>query len=68
MTDLLRRLLKSTAPDFVQDQVNLWLDMAEDGIRKDQDTKVAAWLRRIGKPQMADAIEAGEHTKGSGNA
>ncbi len=24
---------------------------------------VAAWLRRIGKPQMADAIERGEHLK-----
>lgn len=63
MTDLLRRLLKSTAPDFVQDQVNLWLDMAEDAVRKDQDAKIAIWLRKIGKPQMADAVEAGEHLK-----
>ena len=25
--------------------------------------RIAAWLRRIGKPQMADAIERGEHLK-----
>lgn len=61
MTDLFRRLLKSTAPTYVQDQVNLWLDMAEDGIRKDQDARVAAWLRRIGKSQLADAIEQGDY-------
>lgn len=63
MTDLFRRLLKSTAPDHVQDQVNLWLDMAEEAVRKDQSAKVAAWMRRIGKPQMADAVEAGEFGK-----
>lgn len=28
---------------------------------KAEREQVAAWLRRIGKPQMADAIEAGEH-------
>lgn len=63
MTDLLRRLLKSTAPDFIQDQVNLWLDMAEDAVRKDQDAKIAGWLRKVGKPQIADAVLAGEHLK-----
>lgn len=63
MTDLFRRLLKSTAPTYVQDQVNLWIDMAEDAIRKDERGQVAAWLRRIGKPQMADAVEAGEFGK-----
>lgn len=25
--------------------------------------RIAAWLRRIGKPQLADAIERGEHLK-----
>ncbi len=63
MTDLFRRLLKSNAPDHVQDQVNLWLDMADEAVRKDQDNRVSAWLRRIGKPQMAAAIDAGEHLK-----
>lgn len=63
MTDLFRKLLKSDAPDHVQDQVNLWLGMAEDAVRQDERKAIAAWLRKFNYQQIADAIEAEEHRK-----
>ena len=44
---------------------------AKDAVREiklrraaeEERAKIVAWLRRIGKPQLADAVEAGEFGK-----
>ena len=33
--NLFRQLLR-TAPDFIQEQINFWIGMAEDAIRADE--------------------------------
>lgn len=36
---LFRQLLRA-APDFIQEQVNFWISMAEDAIRADEREKI----------------------------
>jgi hypothetical protein len=62
--ELVTNLLQRNVPDFVSDQVQFWVDMAQEAIRRDEREKIVAWLRE--SPQfiiIADAIETGEHLK-----
>lgn len=69
--ELVTNLLQRNVPDFVNDQVQFWVDMAQEAIRRDEREKIVAWLRRypaevyeLDRDNMfADAIEAGEHLK-----
>jgi len=45
-----------TEREAIEGAHQLQLDTAAQAERD----RIAAWLRRIGKPQMADAVEAGE--------
>ena len=66
--ELVTNLLQRNVPDFVNDQVQFWVDMAQEAIRRDERAKIVAWLRENSTPhndidEWADEIEAGAHLK-----
>jgi hypothetical protein len=44
--ELVTNLLQRNVPDFVNDQVKFWIDMAQEAIRRDEREKIVAWLRK----------------------
>ena len=66
--ELVTNLLQRNVPDFVSDQVQFWVDMAQEAVRRDEREKIVAWLQERAcvwatDTETADAIEAGEHLK-----
>ena len=72
--ELVTNLLQRNVPDFVNDQVQFWIDMAQEAIRRDEREKIIAWLRKEQEDHpksdysgfvaiIAEEIEAGEHLK-----
>lgn len=72
--ELVTNLLQRNVPDFVNDQVQFWVDMAQEAIRRDEQEKIVAWLRKEQEwhPKsdysgfvaiIADEIEAGQYLK-----
>ena len=65
--ELVTNLLQRNVPDFVNDQVQFWIDMAQEAIRRDEREKIVNWLRdgdEYGITSiLADAIEHGDHLK-----
>jgi len=66
--ELVTNLLQRNVPDFVNDQVQFWVDMAQEAIRRDERAKIVAWLRERAcvwatDTETADDIEAGAHLK-----
>ena len=54
-------------PDYVLEQVNLWISRAEDDIRKEERDKIAAWLRGMDESTaatLANWLDAGMYYKG----
>jgi hypothetical protein len=67
--ELVTNLLQREVPDFVNDQVEFWVDMAQEAIRRDERAKIVAWLRQEWNEDdmwgdwFTARIEAGEHSK-----
>jgi hypothetical protein len=65
--ELVTNLLQRNVPDFVNDQVQFWIDMAQEAIRRDEREKIVNWLRDQDghgyDDVRANCIEAGEHLK-----
>jgi len=65
--ELVTNLLQRNVPDFVNDQVQFWVDMAQEAVRRDEREKIVAWLQDkacfINAHDIADAIKEGEHLK-----
>jgi hypothetical protein len=72
--ELVTNLLQRNVPDFVNDQVQFWIDMAQEAIRRDEQEKIVAWLREEQEDYsqsdysrfvaiIADEIEAGQYLK-----
>jgi hypothetical protein len=72
--ELVTNLLQRNVPDFVNDQVQFWVDMAQEAIRRDEREKIVAWLREEQEDYsqsdysdfvaiITEEIEAGEHLK-----
>lgn len=67
--ELVTNLLQRNVPDFVNDQVQFWVDMAQEAVRRDEREKIVAWLRQDWNEDdmwgdwFAERIEAGEHLK-----
>jgi hypothetical protein len=66
--ELVTNLLQRNVPDFVNDQVQFWVDMAQEAVRRDEREKIVAWLRQQWNDDdwsdwFAERIEAGEHLK-----
>jgi hypothetical protein len=67
--ELVTNLLQRNVPDFVNDQVKFWIDMAQEAIRRDEREKIVAWLRQEWVEDddwgdwFAERIEAGAHLK-----
>jgi len=72
--ELVTNLLQRNVPDFVNDQVQFWVDMAQEAIRRDEREKIVAWLRKEQEDHpktdysgfaaiIAVLIAAGEHLK-----
>jgi hypothetical protein len=73
--ELVTNLLQRNVPDFVSDQVQFWVDMAQEAIRRDEREKIVAWLRKqatcgcgrsdciadIYPNSHAEGIETGKH-------
>ena len=52
------------APDYVQEQVHLWIGRAEQDIRAAERDKIAAWLRGMDESTattLANWLDAGVH-------
>tara|TARA_R110002126_G_scaffold262537_2_gene405421 strand:- start:380 stop:562 length:183 start_codon:yes stop_codon:yes gene_type:complete len=55
-----------SAPDYVQEQVNLWISRAEQDIRAAERDKIAAWLRGMDESTattLANWLDAGMYYK-----
>jgi hypothetical protein len=55
------------APDYVQEQVHLWIGRAEQDIRAAERDKIAAWLRGMDESTattLANWLDAGMYYKG----
>jgi hypothetical protein len=72
--ELVTNLLQRNVPDFVNDQVQFWIDMAQEAIRRDEREKIVAWLYKEQEDHpksdysgfaamIAEEIAAGEHLK-----
>jgi len=65
--ELVTNLLQRNVPDFVNDQVNFWITLAQEAIRRDEREKIVAWLQTNPDPIVRNwisaQIEAGEHLK-----
>jgi hypothetical protein len=51
-----------SAPDYVQEQVSLWIGRAEQDIRAAERDKIAAWLRGMDESTattLANWLDAG---------
>ena len=62
-----KRDLHSLAPDYVQEQVHLWIGRAEQDIRAAERDKIAAWLRGMDESTattLANWLDAGMYYKG----
>jgi hypothetical protein len=67
--ELVTNLLQRNVPDFVNDQVKFWIDMAQEAIRRDEREKLLAYGELIADRGRVDYMELligvtkGEHLK-----
>lgn len=58
--ELVTNLLQRNVPDFVNDQVRFWIDMAQEAIRCDEREKIVNWLDAQDNGQLASVVDLAE--------
>jgi hypothetical protein len=73
--ELVTNLLQRNVPDFVNDQVQFWIDMAQEAIRRDEREKIVELLSGDLQSEQTNVyqadilqglinrIQSGEHLK-----
>lgn len=73
--ELVTNLLQRNVPDFVNDQVQFWVDMAQEAIRRDEREQIMELLRGELQSEQTNVyhadilrdlmgrIQSGEHLK-----
>lgn len=65
--ELVTNLLQRNVPDFVNDQVQFWIDMAQEAIRRDERENLLKYAELIAQRGAVDFTElllgvtSGEH-------
>jgi hypothetical protein len=67
--ELVTNLLQRNVPDFVNDQVKFWIDMAQEAIRRDEREKIMSYAEGlvgwdgIDYDAFIEGIKKGKHLK-----